>query len=163
MSEQADCPTIPPTAEHARLKESVGEWKVDCTFYMDPSQPPMNVVAKETVTMFGEYFATSVFESDMFGVPFTGRAQVGYDPVQKHWVSSWIDTMNPFFYHLTGNMEDGKLVMSGEAPSPMGPEAGLCVYKTVEEDVSPDKRVFEMFFTAPDGTEVKMFTHVYTR
>ena len=30
-----------PTREHGMLKEHAGTWKVACTFFMDPSQPPM--------------------------------------------------------------------------------------------------------------------------
>jgi hypothetical protein len=41
-----------PTDEHRRLEEHCGVWDVDCTFYMDPSQPPMKMQGKETFEMF---------------------------------------------------------------------------------------------------------------
>ncbi len=57
---QSDAPPMPqPTAEHKKLTEHVGNWEVDCTFFMDPSQPPMKTKAKETVKMFGNFFTTS--------------------------------------------------------------------------------------------------------
>ena len=55
MSEQMEFPT--PVAEHNKLKEHVGVWKVQSSFFMDPNPatPPMVVEAKETIEMFGDF------------------------------------------------------------------------------------------------------------
>jgi len=152
-----------PTAEHQRLAEHVGVWNVDCTFYMDPSQPPMETKGKDTVTMFGPFWTEAVFESEMFGAPFKGRATLGYDPEAKHYVSTWIDSMSPTFFHFTGNYDaSGKVLeMRGEAYDCMMKR--LTRYRTREENRSRNERVFEMFMTMPDGSEVQMFTHHYRR
>ena len=152
-----------PTTEHHQLAEHAGEWNVDCTFYMDPSQPPMEVRAKETIEMFGPFWTTSVFEADMFGAPFKGQATLGYEPHTGKYVSTWIDTMSPCYFQFTGQFDaSGKVLeMSGRAKSIMSDDEAS--YRTTEEHVSPDERVFEMFTTLPDGTEIKMFRHVYKR
>ena len=67
-------PMMPgPTDEHRLLLEHVGTWKVACTYYMDPSQPPMEVEAKETVEAVGGFWTVSKFESEFMGMPFVGR------------------------------------------------------------------------------------------
>lgn len=158
-----EMPMPQPTAEHARLAEHAGNWNVACTFYMDPSQPPMQVEACEKVEMFGAFWVTSTFEADMFGAPFKGRATLGYEPHAGEYVSTWIDTMSPAHFHLRGKFDAaGKVLeMRGRAFSVM--TGGVADYRTTEEHVSRDERVFEMFTTLADGTEIKMFTHRYTR
>lgn len=152
-----------PTAEHKRLEEHCGVWNVACTFYMDPSQPPMEAQGVETIEMFGQFWTTSVFEADMFGAPFRGKATLGYDPQAGEYVSTWIDTMSPNFFCFRGNFdESGKvLAMTGEGYDCMSQQ--MTTYRTTEEHKDSGERVFEMFMKAPDGSEVKMFTHVYTR
>ena len=151
-----------PTEEHKRLEENAGVWKVDCTFYMDPSQPPMKVEAKETVEMFGGFFTVSLFESEMFGMPFKGRATLGYEPATSQYVSTWVDTMTPQLFHFTGNVDDtGTLVMTGRG---LDCHSGsMADYRTTEKTNADGTRTFEMFMTPPGADEIKLFTHVYSR
>ena len=161
MTEQMEFPQ--PTAEHTKLEEHAGTWKVHSTFYMDPNPevPPMEVEAKETIQMFGEFWTQSVYESDFMGQPFQGQSTLGYDPENKEFVSTWIDTMSPTFFHFAGNFEGETLVMRGRAFDCMSKmEAN---YRTTEVHNGPNERVFEMFMELPDGSEFKMMTHVYTR
>lgn len=159
MSEEMPMPQ--PTAEHNALREQAGTWNCHSTFFMDPSQPPMEVEAKETVEMFGNFWTKSTYEADMFGMPFKGVATLGYDPNKKEYVSTWIDTMSPTFFQFTGNFKGDTLEMRGRAfDCNMQTEAN---YRTTEKHESPNKRIFEMFVEMPDGNEMKMFTHVYTR
>ncbi len=164
MNEQSAPPAPPqPTAEHRRLAEHAGQWNVECDFYMDPSQPPMRVPAREKVELFGGFWTVSQFECDMFGAPYKGRASLGYDPLQGKYVSTWIDTMSPAIFLFTGSFDaSGKVLeMTGEGPDCTEP--GLAKYRTREEHVSRDERVFEMFVTLPTGAEVQMFRHHYRR
>ena len=165
MSQDATTDYAPPqpTAEHELLTTHAGVWDVDCTFYMDPSQPPMQVKARETVEMFGPFWTSSVFECEMFGAPYKGHCTVGYDPQSQRYVSTWIDTMSPTFFHFTGAFDAAGRVleMSGRAYDCMFKRE--TDYRTREEHVGRDERIFEMFMRLPDGKEVKMFTHHYRR
>jgi hypothetical protein len=162
----AETPAMPappqPTAEHERLVEHAGTWNVHCSFYMDPSQPPMEVDGKETVEMFGPFWTTSLFEAEMFGAPYQGRATLGYEPHTGQYVSTWIDTMSPSFFKLTGtfNQDGTVLEMTGEGMDCMSQE--MTLYRTTEERIGPDERRFEMFQQTPQG-EMKIFTHHYKR
>jgi hypothetical protein len=165
MSQDPSAPPAPPqpTTEHKKLAEHCGTWNVDCAFNIDPSQPPMKVKGKETVEMFGEFWTTSLFEAEMFGAPFKGKATLGYDPAMKKYVSTWIDTMNPNFYSFTGNFDkSGKVLeMSGEGYDCSS--GRMTTFRTTENHKSKNERVFEMFMNMPDGEEVKLFTYVYRR
>jgi hypothetical protein len=161
MSEEMEFPR--PAAEHARLREQAGAWKVHSTFYMDPdpSAPPMECEAKETIEMFGDFWLRGVYESEFMGQAFRGQTMMGYDPEKKEYVSTWLDTMSPTYFDLRGNYEGDTLVMKGRAFDCMSKMQAN--YRTTQVFRSPDERVFEMFMQLPDGNEFRMMTHAYTR
>jgi len=163
MSQDASRNRPQPTKEHLRLRETAGTWNVQCTFFMDPSQPPMQADAKETVEMFGEFWAVSRFEAELFGAPFQGRATIGYEPHNHRWVSTWIDQVSPHLYYFVGGYDpSGKvLAMRGEGPDPQ--TGRPTEFHTVETTIDPNSRHFEMFLKLPDGTDFRMFRYVYRR
>jgi hypothetical protein len=161
MTEHAAPPMPQPTAEHLRLKELVGNWKVHCKFYMEPGAPPMETEAKETVELLGDWWILSKFESNMMGMPFHGRCTLGYEPHATRYVSTWIDSMGPVMFHMTGSEKGDTLTMTTKAFSCM--TNSELVHRTTEKRISKNERIFEMFCTMPDGTEVKMMTNHYKR
>lgn len=164
MSEpNSDCPPAQPVPQHEWLMGHVGTWNVHCKFYMDPSQPPMEVRAKDTCVAHGRFFTVGRFEADMFGTPFSGIATVGYDPAQEVFVSTWIDTMSPHLFHFTGQLDAaGKVLeMTGRAPEPQSGQ--MTDWRTTEAHLDDGSRVMEMFMTVPGGPEIKLFTHHYVK
>ncbi len=161
MTEQSAPPMPQPTAEHKLLAENAGTWKVQCKFYMEPGQPPMELEAKETIEMVGPFWTVSKYESNMMGAPFVGRATVGYEPHAKRWVSTWIDSFTPALYSFTGSRSGDTLTMTGEAYSCM--TNSVLKHRTTEKRISKNEFIFEMFATMPDGKEIKMMTNHYKR
>lgn len=88
----------PPTAteEHKLLAREVGVWDATMTMWMAPGTEPMTSAAVETNTMFGPFWLFSEFTCNSPAMPFKGRMQLGYDPVDKKYVGMWVDTMSPF-------------------------------------------------------------------
>ena len=121
----------------------------------------MQVQAKETIEMFGGFWTTSLFEAEMFGMPFKGRATLGYDPAQGKYVSTWFDTMSPQIFLFTGEFNGGVLEMSGRGSDCMS--GGMADYRTSEVHGKDGSRTFEMWMKPDGGEEMKLFTHVYTR
>jgi hypothetical protein len=152
-----------PTPQHRMIQESVGVWTVECNYFMDPSQPPMQLTAKETIRALGAFFTVSTFEADMFGQPFQGQATMGYDPARERWEATWCDTMSPYLFHFTGSYDDQskQLTMEAQAPSPHNGE--LTNWRSVETRQSKDQRTFEMFMALPEGGEVKILAYTYRR
>ena len=151
-----------PTAEHVRLKENVGTWRVSCEYFWDPSGKPMKTQGTETVEMLGEFWNVTRFETVVDGKPLSGRATIGYHPDEKKWVGTWIDSFNPRLYHFTGDYdaETKVLTMTTQAPNPVTGEAAP--WRTTDEMLSPNEKRFEMFIGGPEG-EVRIASYHYTR
>ncbi len=150
-----------PTAEHQQLKDHAGTWKVACKFYMEPGQPPMETAATETIEMVGEFWTLSKYQADMMGMPFVGRATLGFEPHAGRFVSTWIDSMTPALFTFTGEQKGDTIVMEGEGWSCM--TNAVLKHRTTEKHVSKNERIFEMFATMPDGKEIKLMTNHYRR
>lgn len=163
MSNQTDFAPPQPTAEHKKIMDLVGTWNVECAFNMEPGQPPMKVDGKDVCEAFGPFWVRSNFSCSMFGAPFQGYCTLGYDPEAKQYVSTWIDTMSPAHFLLKGKYDaSGKVLeMRGRGYDCMTKRE--TDYRTREEIKGPNERVFEMYSKMPDGSEAKMFTHIYRR
>lgn len=149
-----------PTPEHARLQEAIGTWDVKGKFYMDPSAPPMESTGEETVEGLGGFWVVGRYESDFMGFPFHGRGTFGFDPWNREYVSTWIDSMSPAFYHLKGRRDGDVITMEGPG---VDPGTGAPVrYRTVET-ATKDRRDFSMFLVKDDGTEHRLFDMEYVR
>lgn len=161
MSDATGMEPPKPTAEHLRIQKLAGKWNVDCTFFMDPSQPPMQCKAVETFELVGPFWAVSKYETEFMGAPFVGRSTLGYDPRQKLWLSSWIDCMSPVQFQFTGTMKGDTLTMTGEAWSCMTNQVAL--HRITHRHVNADAWVAEMFQAMPDGKEFQMMRCAYRR
>lgn len=159
---QASAPGMPqPTAEHQLLAQHAGTWKVACTFFCGPDQPPMQTVATERIEMIGPFWTVSRYETSMMGMPFVGSATLGFEPHTGQFVSTWVDSMSPAHATLRGVQKGDTIHLEGEFFSPMA----NCVMKhrATERHISKDERVFEMFCTPPGAPEMKMMSSHYRR
>lgn len=161
MADTAEFPMPQPTAEHLRIQAMVGKWNVKCSFYMDPTQPPMVCDAVEIYEAMGPFFAVSKYETMFMGAPFVGRCTIGYDPNLKKWVSTWVDCMSPVLFHMTGTEKGDTLTMSGQAWSCMTNQ--ISTHRSTNRKISANETVMEMFLTMPNGVEVKTMTMHYKR
>ncbi len=161
MAETADFPMPQPTAEHQRIQAMVGKWNVKCTFYMDPTQPPMVCDAVEIYEAAGPFFVISKYDTMFCGAPFTGRCTLGYDPHQKKWVSTWIDSMSPVLFHMTGTEKGDTITLTCQAWSCM--TNAMAQHRSTTKRISANESIMEMFQTMPNGAEVKMMTMHYKR
>ncbi|MBT8395955.1 MAG: DUF1579 domain-containing protein [Gemmatimonadetes bacterium] len=152
-----------PTREHKLLKEHIGTWKVACTFFIDPTKPPMEAEGIETIEMLGPFWTRSLFKADLGGFMIEGSATVGFDPEKGKWVSTWIDNGMPYLFYFEGDLDEsvGTLEMKGKGPSPV--DGSTTTYRTVETVLGPDERTVDMYFTLPAGDEMQMFSYTYTR
>lgn len=161
MSEQNDCPMPEPTAEHRLLAEHAGRWKIACTLYMGPGVPPMQSEATEEVEMVGPFWTVSKFESSMMGMPFVGRALMGFESHTGKFVSTWVDSFSPVLFHFTGSRQGDTITLFADALSAM--TGTVTRHRATEQHISKDERLFEMFCTLPDGSELKMMSNHYRR
>ncbi|MCB9882289.1 MAG: DUF1579 domain-containing protein [Planctomycetes bacterium] len=153
----------PQTPEHHRLLANVGRWNVSCTYYTAPSPEPIRIEAIETVEALGTYFTVSLFEADFFGMPFRGRATMGYDPQRQVFVSTWVDTMTPHLFRFEGTFDAAgtTLTMHGDGPDPATGKPAT--YTTREEHHDDGTRTLEMFIQREGGERARIFSYKLTR
>lgn len=150
-----------PGPQHEKLLESVGEWHVDCKHFMDPSQPPMESTATDTVRAIGGFWTVSDFKGEAMGMPFEGCSTVGYDVIREKYVTTWVDSMMPNHWYMEGDFEtDDTMVFTGKGPSHTGD--GLIDWKISWEMCSKDKHIMRMFVCTPEGDMMTM-ENTYTR
>jgi len=150
---------MPPLPEHKALESDVGVWDAKVQMWGAPDAEPMDSKAVETNKMLGKLWLLSDFEGDFGGMKFTGHMQLGYDPIKKKYVGTWIDTISPFLQTMEGTYDEKtktSTMMATGKPS---------TSKMITRHVSADERVFEMMMPV-EGKENewwKMMEVKYTR
>jgi Protein of unknown function (DUF1579) len=153
-----------PTAEHAFLKEFVGNWKTTTKWWMAPDSKPEVTKGRAVNTMeLGGKFLRQSFKGSMMGHPFSGIGYTGYDTVNKEFTSVWMDSMSTAMMTSTGsyNPTTKALTLVGEASCPM--VEGKIHVRMVERVVSANKHIFEFYSPAPNGGEFRSLEIEYIR
>lgn len=145
-----------PNENHEYLKNFVGEWDVTTTSWMMPgAEPSVSTGTSKAGLILGGRFLIMEFEGTMFGQPFEGLQIVGFDTLQKKFVTFWIDNSSTAFYLMSGAPGESEKVRTetGVWPDPM--TGGTIKVRDVTTLVDEDEFHYEMFMTASDGTEFK--------
>lgn len=146
--------SIKPTAEHAFLAETEGEWNVT----MASQGGELAGTASYKMAHNGIWL-TSKMDMKMPDGPFSGTGLDSYDPIKKKFVAIWVDSMSATPVILEGDRSsDGKkITMTGKGPAPDGTSAA---YKTETEYVSKDKHIFKMWMGTTTGEPMMVATYV---
>lgn len=149
--------------EHEILKHDVGTWKADATFFM-PDGTEMKVIGKETNRMVGEFWILSDFEMSMGGAAFHGHGTFGYEPKNKKYIGSWVDSMTPYVTQMSGSWDAGTrtLTYTGAGFDMNGnPEKSK---STVVYSDDMQTRTFNRWVQAPGAKDmIKAMTIIYTK
>jgi len=149
-----------PGAYHQRLYRYVGQWDAKGEFMMEEDAPPVvSMGTMEVEQVLDGRFIESTVKMDFMGQPFHGIGYTGYSNFHDRYVSSWMDTMSTNIMHMTGTVEDGKMVLKGAATTPMGEN----MMKMVTEYKSDDQLVDKFYDQMPDGSWMHTATITYTR
>jgi hypothetical protein len=92
--------------------------------------------------------------------PRTSR--IGFDNIQKKYVTFWIDNSSTAFFLLSGTYDAAKNAWTdtGQWADPMG---GTTPVRSVTRIVGPDEYIYEMYMGMPDGKEFKSLENHCTR
>ncbi len=154
-----------PLREHEEMAREVGVWDAETTMWMTPDSEPVASKGTETNAMLGKFWLTSVFEGEMMGEKFTGHMQLGFDPLKKKYVGTWIDSVSPFAFALEGQYDLAThtltIMMNGTSAQTGQPETA----KNVTRYIDDDTKVFEMYMPVEgkDGEWWKMMEIKYKR
>ena len=157
-----------PSNEHRWLQKLVGKWTSECEAQMDPDQPPMTFKGTETVRSAGGLWTVGEGDGEM---PGGGRATtimtLGYDPVKRRFVGTFIGSMMTHLWLYEGALDGAGrvLTLDTEGPSCAGtPEPGkMSRYKDAIEFKSDDHRVLTSAMRGDDGEWRTFMTAHYRR
>jgi hypothetical protein len=106
--------------------------------------------------MLGGFWQISEFKSEIMGQPFEGRGTSGYDPAQKKYVGTWVDTMTPGLATVEGTYDAATKTLTATMEGP-GPDGGRVKMKETTQWTDADTRVFTMY--APNGNVMMKITY----
>jgi hypothetical protein len=145
-----------PNENHEYLKNFVGKWDVTTTSWMMPgAEPSVSNGSSQAELILGGRFLKMEFKGMMFGQPFEGLQIVGYDTLQKKFITFWIDNSSTAFYLMSGAPGESEKIRTetGVWPDPM--TGGTIKVRDVTTLVDEDEFNYEMYTIASDDTEFK--------
>ena len=159
--------TVPtPEKEHKWLQQLVGEWTFEGEALMGPDKPAEACVGSETVRSIGEIWVQC--EGQMGGpdgAPAVSQMTLGYDPIKKSFVGTFIvSMMTHLWIYERGELDSAEKVLTlfADGPSFEDPTK-TAKYKDVIEVKSSDHRILRSNFLGPDGQWIQFMTTHYRK
>ncbi len=148
-----------PTQEHKDLARGAGTF--DCTYEFTRPMPMKGTgVAKGKMIMNGRFFEQT-FDSTFMNKPWNARLTLGFDTLNKEFVSIWIDSGSPYTYVGRGKEKNGAVHYTGKAPEPTTGKIKNTYGITTWIDA--DTYTYEMGGVLDDGTKQKHGVMTYKR
>ena len=139
-----------------KLASDAGNWSHTLQMWQAPGAEPMETTATSVRRMdLGGRYLTEDFTGTVMGMPFEGRAVMGYDNARQKYFSTWIDNMGTGLMVAWGEPVEGSntIEFHGTYVDPMtGQEAP---FREVHTDLEEGHTVMEMYMVGPDGSEFK--------
>jgi hypothetical protein len=161
-------PQIPkPTAEHKIVTADEGTWDATVKMFMGApgAEPRVTKGVEVNTVLSGGLWLVSRFEGDFGGAPFEGRGQFGYDPVQKKYVGTWIDSMAPNLSILEGTYDAKSRTMTYVGDGVDATTRSKFTQRMVTVTRDDGTRDFTLYVTSPEtgGKEIKVMAISYTK
>lgn len=156
-------PAIEP--QHLWLQKLVGDWNFRSDANMGPDQPPMQCGGSESVRSLGDLWILGEGSMEMpGGAPGGTLLTLGYDPVRKRFVGSWVGSMMTHMWRYEGSLDaSGRvLTLDTEGPSFTDPNK-TSRYHDIIEVKSEDLRTLTSEVQMPDGTWFRFMRAEYRR
>ena len=124
----------------------------------------LHLVAEGWSRTYGDYFIVSDVAADFDGTRWNGRMTVGWDPAQKKFVGTWMDTTNHYLWHSQGSLDASrtKLTLEAKGPNMMDPTQ-ISNYRDVVEILGPNSKRNSSWIQGPDGQWMEFMTAISTR
>jgi len=152
-----DAPQMPkPQKEHEWLQQLVGEWDTEGEILTEPGKPPMTTKGSESGRSIGGFWIVCEHKGDFFGTPFTGILTLGYDPQNKKYLGTWVDSVTSYLWKYEGTVDATGKILTLDTEGPGHEPGKLLKFREVIEVKSKDHKVFTSA-TEKDG---KWLTHL---
>lgn len=160
--EQGQLPQV--SDEHKLLHKDVGTW--DATMKIFPQEGAEPIESKGTEKnelLQGGMWLVSRFSGEIFGMPFSGMGTVGYDPIDKKYVGTWVDSISPHLTVLKGEYDAAKKTMTSIAEGRDFETGQVTQSKHITRFIDDNTRVFEIHAKEEGGKERKVLEIQYKR
>ena len=156
---------VEPQKEHQWLERLVGEWTYEVEAVMGPDQPPSKHTGAESVRSLGGVWVLCEGRGEMpGGGAATTVMTLGYDPVKKRFVGTFIGSMMTNLWVYEGELDATEKVLTLQAEGPSFTAQGKTAkYKDVIEVKSDDHRVLTSQVLGDDGVWHHFMTANYRR
>jgi hypothetical protein len=163
--EQQAPPQLPQATEHHRiLQQDVGTWDATMKIWPAADAAPLESKGTEKNELLpGGMWLVGRFEGEVLGMPFTGASTLGYDPVEKKYIGTWIDSMTPYLTTLKGDYDVATKTLTAIAEGRDFEKGGaITKSKQISRDIDENTRSFEIHMNE-DGKERKVMEIMYKR
>jgi hypothetical protein len=154
-----------PQKEHQWLERLVGEWTTEAEMIAEPGKPPMKQTGTESVRSLGGLWMLCEGRGETpDGGTSTSIMTLGYDPVKKRFVGTFIASVMTHLWVYEGELDPAGNVLTLDAEGPsFTTEGKMAKYKDVIELKSDDHRVLTASFLGDDGEWHHFMTSTYRR
>lgn len=163
LSSNATAQQMPtPSEEHGILTQDVGEWTIEGKMLMPEGFQEFK--GEEKVVAIGEFWTVSHYSSDIFG-GLKGSSTLGFDPISKTFVGTWVDSFQPAVTHMKGTYDKDAKTMTYDTTG-IGMDGKPMPGKIVIQYTDENSHTFTMMHRDPTGQTDKMVTTMemkYTR
>jgi hypothetical protein len=156
-----------PQKEHLWLEKLVGDWTYESEAPMAPDQPPSKFTGTESVRSLGGVWFVCEGRGDSGETPeeaMTTIMSLGYDPVRKRYVGTFIGSMMTHLWLYEGELDPTGKILTLDSEGPSFTDQGkMGKYKDSIEFKSDDHRVLTSNFLGDDGKWQEFMTAHYRR
>lgn len=142
-----------PQKEHNWLDKFVGEWTYETEAASEPGKPSEKYTGTESVRSLNGIWILCEGKGEVpGGGTSTTMMTLGYDPLKKRYVGTFIGSMMTYLWLYEGDLDptENALTLEAEGPS-FTAEGQMGKYKDVIEFKSDDHRVMTSNFLGDDG------------
>jgi Protein of unknown function (DUF1579) len=160
--EQAQLPQV--SDEHKLLHKDVGTWDATMKIWPQAGAEPIESKGTETNELLqGGMWLVSRFKGEIFGMPFSGMGTVGYDPIDKKYVGTWVDSISPHLTIMKGEYDAATKTMNTIAEGRDFETGQVTQSKHITRFVDENTRTFEIHAKEEGGKERKVMEIQYKR
>ncbi|MFZ2854976.1 MAG: DUF1579 domain-containing protein [Rhodocyclaceae bacterium] len=156
-----------PQEEHRWLQQLVGEWTTEAQMVVGP-EPAEICKGTERVRSLGGLWIVAEGRGEMpGGGTATMMMTIGYNPVKKRYVGTWVGSMMTHIWLYDGELDSSGTVLTLNSEGPdMSPGAApgkLAKYQDVIEIKAADYRILTSHCLSDDGKWQQFMTVHYQR
>ena len=163
--QQQQQPGLPQASDaHKLLHKDVGTWDATMKIWLQEDGQPLESKGTETNELLpGGMWIISRYEGDFAGMPFKGVGTIGYDPVEKKYVGTWVDSISPHLTILKGEYDAETKTFTSIAEGRDFESGEVMQSRHVSRYLDDNTRTFEMHAKGRGGNERKIMEITYKR